>query len=108
MLRLAVIVALVAATAASAAPPAPKLGIVFAEGMTARQMTDRVAAVRRIAIAKRHVRPVLTAKAYAVAAARTKPPRGFAGASRIEGFLFPSLYSFGASSTAADLIRLQL
>jgi UPF0755 protein len=66
--------------------------------------------VRRIAIAKRHVRPVLTAKAYAAAAATTPPPAGFAGvrAPRLEGFLFPSLYRFGASSTARDLIRLQL
>jgi peptidoglycan lytic transglycosylase G len=76
--------------------------------MTARQMTDRVAAVRRIAIAKRHIRPVLTAKAYAAAVAATPPPRGFAGAKGLEGFLFPSLYRFGPSSTAADLVRLQL
>jgi peptidoglycan lytic transglycosylase G len=108
VLRLVVIAALVAATSASAAPPSPKLGIVFPEGMTVRQMTDRVAAVRKIAIAKRHVRPVLTAKAYAAAAAHTPPPRGFAGAKSLEGFLFPSLYQFGASSTAADLIGLQL
>jgi UPF0755 protein len=108
VLRLVVIAALVAATSAAAAPPSPKLGIVFPEGMTVRQMTDRVAEVRRIAIAKRHIRPVLTAKAYAAAAAETPPPRGFAGARRLEGFLFPSLYEFGPSSTAADLIRLQL
>jgi UPF0755 protein len=108
MLRLVVIAALASATTAAAAPPSPKLGIVFPEGMTVRQMTDRVAEVRKIAIAKRHIRPVLTAKAYAAAAAKTPPPPGFAGARRLEGFLFPSLYEFGPSSTAADLIRLQL
>jgi UPF0755 protein len=69
-------------------------------------MVDRVAAVRRIAIAKRHIRPVLTAKAYAAALKRTRPP--FARATSLEGFLFPSLYSFGPSSSADDLIRLQL
>jgi UPF0755 protein len=106
----ALLLAGLVASAATAAPPpaSPKLGIVFPEGMTVRQMADRVAAVRKIAIARRHVKPLLTAKAYAAAVARTPPPRGFAGARHLEGFLFPSLYSFGASSSAADLVRLQL
>jgi uncharacterized YceG family protein len=78
--------------------------------MTARQMTDRVSAVRRIAIAKRHVRPVLTAKSYAAALTHVATPRGFAGAKRgtLEGFLFPSLYKFGASTTATELVGQQL
>jgi hypothetical protein len=50
-------------------------------------MTDRVAAVRTIAIRKRHVTPVLTGGAYGRAAA--KLPRGF-GARSIEGFLLPA------------------
>ena len=102
--------AFVADTAGATTPASPKLGIVFPEGMTARQMTDRVSAVRRIAIAKRHVRPVLTAKGYAAALVHVSPPRGFAGAKRgnLEGFLFPSLYEFGASTTATELIDRQL
>ena len=77
--------------ASAATTPSPKLGILFPEGMTARQMTDRVSAVRRIAIAKRHVRPVLNAKSYARRSSKSPAPRGFAGAKRgtLEGFLFP-------------------
>ena len=59
----ALVTTLTAGAAAAATPtPSPSLGVLFSEGMTARQMTDRVSTVRRIAIAKRHVRPVLTAK----------------------------------------------
>jgi UPF0755 protein len=106
------LLAALAATAAGAATPprSPSLAIVFAEGMTARQMTDRVSVVRNIAIAKRHVRPVLNGKSYAAALTATSPPTGFAGAKRgkLEGFLFPSLYRFGASTTATELVAQQL
>jgi UPF0755 protein len=110
-----VIGALLAALAAggagaATAPPSPSLGVLFSEGMTARQMTGRVSAVRAIAITKRHVHPVLTGKSYAAALALVAPPRGFAGAKRgsPEGFLFPSLYRFGASTTATQLVGKQL
>jgi len=100
-----------ASAAGAATPPAsPSLGVLFTEGMTARQMTGRVALVRGIAITKRHVHPVLTGKSYAAALTAVPPPRGFAGAKRgnLEGFLFPSLYEFGVSTTAAQLIGQQL
>jgi UPF0755 protein len=98
------------AATATTPPSSPSLGILFPEGMTARKMADRVATVRQIAIAKRHVRPVLTAKAYATALTHVPAPKGFAGAKRgnLEGFLFPSLYKFGASTTAAELVGQQL
>jgi UPF0755 protein len=108
---LAAFAAAAAGAAGAAAPPrSPSLGILFSEGMTARQMTDRVSVVRGIAIAKRHVRPVLTGKSYAAALASVPAPHGFAGAKRgsLEGFLFPSLYRFGASTTAAALVGQQL
>jgi UPF0755 protein len=98
-----------AVAATAAAPPSPTLRIVFPEGFSVRQMTDRVAAVRRIAISKRHVKPVLTGSAYRAAAARAAPPPGFAAKrGSIEGFLYPSLYKFGPSTTAPQLIGLQL
>ena len=98
------------AAGAAPAPPSPSLGILFSEGMTARQMTDRVSKVHQIAIAKRHVRPVLTAKTYAAALTHVAAPRGFAGAKHgnLEGFLFPSLYKFGPSTTAKELVGQQL
>jgi UPF0755 protein len=107
----ALVATLTAGTAGAATPaPSPSLGVLFSEGMTARQMTDRVSAVRRIAIAKRHVRPVLSGKSYAAALKRAAVPGGFAGARRgsVEGFLFPSLYKFGASTSAAELVGQQL
>jgi uncharacterized YceG family protein len=111
-LRYAIAVALVVAPAAAGAVPKPVLlGVSFPEGFSARQMTDRVAAVRRIAIARRHVTPVLTAKAYAAALATTSAPaafRPYMQRKSIEGFLFPSLYEFGPADPAPRLIRLQL
>jgi UPF0755 protein len=105
--------ACVGAAGVHAAPP-PKqvsLGIIFPEGYTVREMAARVAAVRRIAIRKHHVRPVLTSRAYAKAAARAPAPRAFRPSTKrrsIEGFLFPSRYEFGPSTTAAELVALQL
>jgi uncharacterized YceG family protein len=105
-------VALALAPAALAAVPKPVLlGISFPEGFSTHQMVDRVAAVRRIAIAKRHVTPVLTAKSYATAIAKTRAPaefRPYMHRQSIEGFLFPSLYKFGPADPAPRLIGLQL
>ncbi len=111
--RLLLAVAAASAVAAPAAAPAGaarnvSLAVSFPEGFSVRQMTDRVAAVRRIALRNRHVTPLLTGAAYAAAARRAPPPAGFGRPKRIEGFLFPSLYRFGPSSTGSDLIRLQL
>src|SRR6476646_6559551 len=96
---LACAAACIGAAAVRAAPPAKvSLGIIFPEGYTVREMTTRVAAVRKIAILKRHVKPVLTAHAYAKAAAHAQAPRPFRSSltrRSIEGFLFPSRYDFG-------------
>jgi len=94
---------------AAAAPAADiSLTIRFPEGLTVRRMADTVSAVRQIAIHKRHVTPVLSGRAYAAAAAGTPRPAGFPRGRSIEGFLFPSTYLFGASTTAQELIGLQL
>ena len=112
VLALALVLLGLSAAAAAAATPKPVLlGVLFPEGYSARQMVDRVAAVRRIAIAKRHITPKLTAKAYASAVAATQPPaafRSYMPTRKLEGFLFPSLYRFGPADTAAQLIHLQL
>jgi cell division protein YceG involved in septum cleavage len=111
-----VVIACTAATGDVRAAPPPRppnvsLGIVFPEGWTVREMTARVAAVSRIALTKRHVQPVLTARAYSKAAAAALPPSGFRRSLKrrsIEGFLFPSRYDFGPSTSASELIALQL
>ncbi|MDF2751925.1 MAG: mltG [Gaiellaceae bacterium] len=110
-----VVLASVAAALALAAPAQAQapvtLRIVFPEGFSVRQMTDRVAEVRKIAIRKRGVTPRLTGVAYKAAAARTRPPREFRPSLRlrsVEGFLFPSLYEFTQQTRAADLVANQI
>ena len=99
-------VGLVAAAAAQA-DTQPVLRIVFPEGLTARQMADQSAHVRRIAIAKRGVTPRLSGASYAAATAAAHPPaafRPFLKRRSVEGFLFPALYEFGPSTPAASLV----
>jgi UPF0755 protein len=83
----------------------------FPEGQSVRQMVDRVSAVRSIAIHRRHITPVLTATAYAKAAARASAPEPFRADDKrhsIEGFLFPATYEFVQGTTAGQLIHQQL
>jgi UPF0755 protein len=99
-----------AAGTASAAEPVT-LRIVFPEGFSVRQMTDRVAEVRRIAIRKRGVTPRLTGSAYAAAARDALPPRTFRRYLKrrsVEGFLFPALYQFEPTTSASRLVANQL
>jgi UPF0755 protein len=87
------------------------LAIIFEEGFSARQMIDRVATVRRIAIRKRHVTPRLTGKAYAAALRATRAPRAFRRYLKrrsLEGFLFPALYEFTPTTPASRLIANQI
>jgi UPF0755 protein len=113
LLGVAAVVAAVGAaggTRARAAEPVT-LRVVFPEGFTVRQMTGRVAEVRRIAIRKRGVTPRLTGTAYATAARRALPPlafRRFLKRRSVEGFLFPALYEFEPTTTASQLVAKQL
>jgi len=89
----------------------PTLRIVFPEGFSTRQMADRVAAVRRIAIATRDVTPRLTGKGYRRAVARGVPPRAFRRyleRRSLEGFLFPALYEFAPRTSPDELVAKQL
>jgi uncharacterized YceG family protein len=100
-----------AARPAEEAQPAVTLRIIFPEGFSARQMADRVSAVRRIAIERRHVTPRLTGVAYWTAVKETRPPPAFAPHMKrrsIEGFLFPALYEFTPTTTAGALISNQV
>jgi UPF0755 protein len=111
---LAMLLVLVLAPAANGATPPARsvsLKVIFPEGFSSRQMVDRVAQVRSIAIRKRHVTPVLTGAAYAAALSSAQPPLAFRASMptrKLEGFLFPSAYKFGPSTTASQLIALQL
>ena len=104
----------------AAAPPPPtttglprlaQLKIIFPEGFTVREMADRVAAVRRIAIDKRGVTPRLTRAAYLRAVKDALPPPRFrkdAKHGSLEGFLFPASYDFTQKSSAGELVSGQL
>jgi peptidoglycan lytic transglycosylase G len=102
-----------------AQPPAPtetveqvqRLRIIFPEGFTVRDMAERVAAVRQIAIADRGVTPRLTRREYLAAAAKAVPPKQFRQdwqKGSIEGFLFPALYEFTEKTRAKALVAQQL
>ena len=87
------------------------LHVIFPEGFTRADMAERIAAVRSIAIRRRHVRPRLTASGYLEASVSAKAPAGFKRnpvSRSLEGFLFPATYDFTQTTTARDLVADQL
>ena len=97
--------------AVETAPPLARLRIIFPEGFTRRDMADRVAVVREIAIEKRGVTPRLTRAGYLQASGAAVPPPEFRKdwkLSSIEGFLFPATYEFTKLTSSARLVSDQL
>ena len=102
-----------AAPPVETAPPVERLRIIFPEGFTRREMGERVAAVRDIAIARRGVTPRITRAGYLSAStpAAEKPPAQFRmdwGGRSLEGFLFPATYEFTKLTPSRRLVRDQL
>jgi uncharacterized YceG family protein len=94
-----------------AAPPLERLRVIFPEGFTVREMTDRVAAVRDIAIERRGVTPRLTRAGYVMAVDAARPSNPFLkdwNGRSLEGFLFPATYEFTKLTTSERLVRDQL
>ena len=92
-------------------PPLARLRIIFPEGFTRREMADRVAAVREIAIDERGVTPRLTKTGYLAASGAAVPPAEFRKdwkLSSIEGFLFPATYEFTKLTSSVRLVRDQV
>jgi peptidoglycan lytic transglycosylase G len=92
-------------------PPLVRLRIIFPEGFARREMADRVAAVRQIAIDKRGVTPRLTRTGYLEASGAAVPPAEFRKdwkLSSIEGFLFPATYEFTKLTSSGRLVADQL
>ena len=97
--------------ATTTTPPIANLRIIFPEGLNVREMGERVAAVRQIAIAKRGVTPRLTRAQYLAAVKRAKPPKAFLAdwkRGSMEGFLFPALYEFTQYTSGTELVADQL
>jgi len=94
------------------APAGPKvLHIVFPEGFTRREMSERIDAVRKIAEQKRNVTPRLTAAGYLAASASSTYPGLYAGDGKrrsLEGFLFPAKYAFFSNETPQHFVNRQL
>jgi len=100
-----------APAAVETTPPLARLRIIFPEGFTRRDMADRVAAVREIAIDKRGVTPRLTRTGYLQASGAAVPPAEFRKdwkLSSSEGFLFPATYEFTKLTSSARLVSDQL
>jgi len=98
-------------TTTAAAPPLQRLRIIFPEGLNVREMGERVAAVRKIAIAKRGVTPKLTEARYRAAVSSARPPKAFLAdwdRGSMEGFLFPALYEFTQLTSGSELVADQL
>jgi len=90
------------------AMPKP-LHVVFPEGFTRADMANRIAAVGRIALRRRHVHARLSRAAYLAATRRPQVPPCFHNKVRtIEGFLFPATYEFFRQTTSAQLAADQL
>jgi UPF0755 protein len=112
--RSAVLIAIAGALALAAPAQAQApvtLRIVFPEGFSVRQMADRVAEVRKIAIRKRGVTPRLSGGGYRAAVGRAQAPREFRPFLKrrsVEGFLFPSLYEFTQHTRAPKLVAKQM
>jgi peptidoglycan lytic transglycosylase G len=96
------------ATTAVVAPPKP-FRVVFPEGFTRAQMSERVAAVAKIAERKRGRKVRLAGPTYL---AVTRAPRAQPGFGKralpLEGFLFPATYEFTARTTSTQLVAVQL
>jgi UPF0755 protein len=92
-------------------PPKPVLRIIFPEGFTIAEMSDRIRAVNKIAEQKRHVTPKLSAGQYLRLGQVRTPPPGFPYKDKVpslEGFLFPATYDFTEDTTTKQLVNKQL
>ncbi len=93
--------------------PVEPLKIVFPEGFTWREMSERVEAVREIAIEERQVTPMLSGEEFIeLAKKEALIPQGFLEKGEqpkhLEGFLFPATYDFAEQTTTTELVRQQL
>jgi UPF0755 protein len=88
----------------------PVLRIIFPEGFTREQMSDRIREVNSIAETERGVTPMLSPEEYLVETRRSSLPKELGSKRRrsLEGFLFPATYEFTEKTTSKGLVDLQL
>ena len=98
------------ATTTTGPPPKPVLRIIFPEGFTRAEMTDRIVEVNKIAKNKRKITTSLSPRNYMRLTGKPTVPEDFPKTKvpHMEGFLFPATYEFTEDTTAERLIELQL
>ena len=92
-------------------PPPPELRITFAEGLSRAEMARQITTVDGIARTTRKLDPIMTRQGYLAATRSWLTPAWFESPRRtrpLEGFLFPSTYSFLESTPARTLAAQQL
>jgi peptidoglycan lytic transglycosylase G len=91
-------------------PPKPAIKIIFPEGFTRAEMSDRVRAVNRIAKNRRNITTSLSPPQYLRLTGKSTLPEGFPKTKvpHLEGFLFPATYEFTEDTTTQQLVDLQL
>ena len=97
-------------TTTTGPPPKPVLHIIFPEGFTRAEMTDRIVEVNKIAKNKRRITTSLSPRNYMRLTGKPTVPEDFPKTKvpHMEGFLFPATYEFTEDTTAERLIELQL
>jgi UPF0755 protein len=97
-------------TTTTGPPPKPVLRIIFPEGFTRAEMTDRIVEVNKIAKNKRKITTSLSPRNYMRLTGKPTVPEDFPKTKvpHMEGFLFPATYEFTEDTTAERLIELQL
>jgi uncharacterized YceG family protein len=90
--------------------PKPVLRIIFPEGFTRAEMTDRIVEVNKIAKNKRKITTSLSPRNFMRLTGKPTVPEDFPKTKvpHMEGFLFPATYEFTEDTTAERLIELQL
>ena len=91
-------------------PPKPALKIIFPEGFTRAEMSDRITAVNKIAKNRRKITTKLSAREYMRLTGKPTLPEAFPRTKvpHLEGFLFPATYEFTEDTTTQRMIDLQL
>ncbi len=107
----ATLIALAVSHKSGPPPPPPELRITFAEGLSREEMARQITTVDGIARTSRKLDPIMTRQGYLAATRSWLTPAWFELPRRtrpLEGFLFPSTYSFLESTPARTLAAQQL
>lgn len=107
----AALIALAVGRESGPPPPPPELRITFAEGLSLEEMARQITTIDGIARTTRKLDPIMTRQGYLAATRSWLTPAWFETPRRtrpLEGFLFPSTYSFLEATPSRTLAAQQL